>query len=98
MELERLDPKFEKRSVDVIALISDDKEHARAMAGKNSASHLRISYGISLWVPREWGLYLSVSRGKTSFTIEGPAGSVCRAGAVPYAANVSAMPPAPACL
>jgi peroxiredoxin len=73
MELERLVPEFEKRGVDVIALSSDDKERAAAMAGKISAKHLRIGYGVSLRTAREWGLYLSESRGKTSIGIEEPA-------------------------
>jgi peroxiredoxin len=72
-ELARLVPEFEKRGVNVIALSSDDKERATAMAGKISAGHLRIGYGVSLRAAREWGLYLSESRGKTSIGIEEPA-------------------------
>jgi hypothetical protein len=34
---------------------------------------LRIGYGLSLAKAREWGLYVSASRGKTSIGIEEPA-------------------------
>lgn len=73
MELERLAPEFEKRGVSVIALSSDNRERAAAMAEKVRAAQLRIGYGITLQTAREWGLYISESRGKTSIGIEEPA-------------------------
>jgi hypothetical protein len=52
---------------------SDDADRAQAMADKIKASHLKIGYGLSLKSAREWGLYISASKGKTSIGIEEPA-------------------------
>jgi peroxiredoxin len=73
MELEALAPEFHKRGVQVVALSSDNAERAQAMSEKIKASHLKIGYGLSLASAREWGLYISASRGKTSIGIEEPA-------------------------
>lgn len=72
-ELERLTPEFAKRGVETIAISSDDAERAALMAEKIGASALRIGYGLSLAGARDWGLYISTSRGKTSIGIEEPA-------------------------
>lgn len=72
-ELERLVPEFETRGVKAIAVSADDKERARAMADKIGARTLRFGFGLSLPKAREWGLYISTSRGKTSIGIEEPA-------------------------
>jgi len=72
-ELERLSPEFEERGVRTIAISSDGKERARQMAEKVDASKLRIGYGLPLSVAKEWGLYISTSRGTTSIGIEEPA-------------------------
>ena len=42
------------------------------MAKRVQASSLRIGYNLSLRNAREWGLYISTSRGKTSIGIEEP--------------------------
>ncbi len=42
------------------------------MADKIGAEHLRIGYGLPLSTARQWGLYISASRGKTSIGIEEP--------------------------
>jgi peroxiredoxin len=73
MELERLMPEFEKRGVKVIAVSSDTAERAQAMADKIKAEHLGIGHGLSLPSARQWGLYISASRGLTSIGIEEPA-------------------------
>jgi peroxiredoxin len=73
MELEALAPEFQKRGVNVVALSSDTGERAQAMAEKIKATQLRIGYGLSLASARQWGLYISASRGKTSIGIEEPA-------------------------
>jgi len=72
-ELERLTPEFESRGVKTIAVSSDDKDRTKAMADKIGASNLRMGYGLPLSLAREWGLYISTSRGKTSIGIEEPA-------------------------
>lgn len=73
LELGRLLPEFDKRGVKVIALSSDTQERAQAMADKLKAPELRMGYGLGLANAREWGLYISTSRGTTSIGIEEPA-------------------------
>lgn len=73
LELGRLQPEFERRGVKVIALSSDGQERAQMMADKLKAPDLRMGYDLSLAHAREWGLYISTSRGKTSIGIEEPA-------------------------
>lgn len=72
-ELERLTPEFAARGVETIAISSDGAERAAEMAAKVGAQALRIGYGLPLTKAREWGLYISASRGKTSIGIEEPA-------------------------
>ncbi len=73
LELGRLQADFEQRGVKVVAVSSDTPERARAMADKLKAPGLRIAHGLPLAQAREWGLYLSTSRGTTSIGIEEPA-------------------------
>lgn len=73
LELSRLVPEFEKRGVKVIALSSDTKERTEQMAEKISDPVLRMGYGLELDVARQWGLYISTSRGLTSIGIQEPA-------------------------
>jgi peroxiredoxin len=73
LELGRLQPEFDKRGVKLIAVSSDGRERAQAMSDKLNAPHLRMGYDLSLANAREWGLYISTSRGVTSIGIEEPA-------------------------
>lgn len=73
MELERLTPEFNQRGVQVLAISSDNQERAVAMAEKVHATALQFGYGLTLPSARQWGLYLSASRGKTSIGLEEPA-------------------------
>jgi peroxiredoxin len=72
-ELEKLTPEFAARGVKTVAISSDGEDRARAMADKIKAKELRVGYGLSLAKAKEWGLYISTSRGKTSIGIEEPA-------------------------
>lgn len=72
-ELERLTPEFAKRGVTTIAVSSDDKDRATQMAEKIEAKVLRFAYDLPLTQARDWGLYISTSRGVTSIGIEEPA-------------------------
>lgn len=72
-ELDRLTPEFATRGVNTVAVSSDGQERAQAMADKIEAANLRVAYDLSLSVARDWGLYISTSRGKTSIGIEEPA-------------------------
>ncbi len=71
-ELERLTPEFEERGVKTIAISSDGKERAQQMAENIGASKLRIGYDLPLSAAKEWGLYISTSRGTTSIGIQEP--------------------------
>lgn len=72
-ELNRLVPEFAARGVGVIAISSDTSERAAAMAEKIKATDLRIGYDLSMAKAREWGLWISTSRGTTSIGLEEPA-------------------------
>ena len=73
LELGRLQADFEQRGVKVIAISSDARDRAQAMADKLRAPALRVGYDLSLAQARAWGLYISTSRGTTSIGIEEPA-------------------------
>lgn len=57
----------------MISVSSDGQERAREMADKVKADQLRFGYDLKLSSAREWGLYISTSRGKTSNGLEEPA-------------------------
>ncbi len=73
LELGRLQAEFDRRGVKVIAISSDVRDRAQAMADKLRAPALRMGYDFSLALARAWGLYISTSRGTTSIGIEEPA-------------------------
>lgn len=72
-ELEKFTEAFAEKGVATIAISSDTEDRAQAMAENIKAEKLRIGYGLDLQRARDWGLYLSTSRGKTSIGIEEPA-------------------------
>ncbi|MFK7867887.1 MAG: peroxiredoxin-like family protein [Roseobacter sp.] len=72
-ELEKRTADFAERGVKAIAVSSDGEERAQAMADKIGAKSLRFAYDLSLAKAKEWGLYISTSRGTTSIGIEEPA-------------------------
>jgi len=72
-EFEKRVPEFAERGVGAIAISSDDAGRTRDMADKIGAKALRFGYGLTLAKAREWGLYISTGRGKTSIGIEEPA-------------------------
>ncbi len=73
LELGRLASEFAERGVKIIAVSSDNEERGRQMAEKVNARAVTFAYGLSLKTARQWGLYISASRGKTSIGIEEPA-------------------------
>lgn len=66
-------PALAERGVAAVAISSDTAERGQAMADKVGAADLRLAYGLPLDQARDWGLFLSASRGKTSIGIEEPA-------------------------
>ncbi|TVR10979.1 MAG: AhpC/TSA family protein [Salinarimonadaceae bacterium] len=71
-ELEKQTPAFAERGYETIAISADGAERARAMADKVGAKALRFGHDLPLSVARDWGLYISTSRGTTSIGIEEP--------------------------
>lgn len=71
-EFEKRVADFTERGVSCIAISSDGEERTRAMADKIGAKGLRFGYDLSLEKAKEWGLYISTSRGKTSIGIVEP--------------------------
>jgi hypothetical protein len=57
----------------VVAISSDTKERAERTRLDWGLPELRIGYGLELSMARQWGLYISSGRGKTSLGIEEPA-------------------------
>lgn len=72
-ELEKLADDFADRGVGIVAVSSDGAERAEGMSDKIKANKLRFAYDLPLQTARDWGLYISTSRGKTSIGLEEPA-------------------------
>lgn len=72
LELERLAPEFANRGVQVVAISSDTEERGRQMAEKVKAKHVKFAWGLSLRSARQWGLYISTTRGQTSIGVDEP--------------------------
>ncbi|MEM1388028.1 MAG: peroxiredoxin-like family protein [Pseudomonadota bacterium] len=72
-EMQKRVADFADRGVGTIAISTDGEERTRTMADNIGADTLRFAYDLSLAKAREWGLYISTSRGKSSIGIEEPA-------------------------
>jgi peroxiredoxin len=72
-ELVKLEPEFKTRGVEIIAISSDAEERARRAAVEWQLGTLTVGYRLDLSAARDWGLFISTSRGKTSVGIEEPA-------------------------
>ena len=70
--LNALVSEFEQRGVKVFALSSDTKDRAAEAVDQWKLDNLEVGYGFSLEKAREWGLYISTSRGKTSTGVVEP--------------------------
>lgn len=64
---------FASRGVNILVASSDSQERAEQVAREWSIGNLTLAYGLTLDKAREWGLYISSGRGKTSIGIEEPA-------------------------
>jgi len=58
--------KFTERGVKVVAISSDSQARAEQAKQDWQLEHLTLGYSLELDKAREWGLYISTSRGKTS--------------------------------
>ncbi|MEM9013363.1 MAG: peroxiredoxin-like family protein [Pseudomonadota bacterium] len=72
-ELERLTPDFAERGVATVAVSADGQERGEKMAETIHADKLRVAYDLPLQTARDWGLFISTSKGKTSIDVEEPA-------------------------
>lgn len=72
-ELNGMIGEFEKRGVATVVTSTDSKERAAEAKEKWGLSNLAVGYGVSIDKAREWGLYISSSRGMTSAGVEEPA-------------------------
>jgi peroxiredoxin len=72
-ELNGLVERFAVRGVNVLALSSDARERAEETKARWGLERLDVGYGLSIDAARQWGLYVSTHRGKTSIGIEEPA-------------------------
>lgn len=72
-DLHRRLGKFAEMGVSTVALSTDDGARAAEAKEKWDLPELRIAYGVSLDAAREWGLFISSGRGKTSSGHEEPA-------------------------
>ncbi len=71
-DLDRRIADFAAKGVEVITISTDHGERARATPEKWGLEHVKIGHSLSIDKAREWGLYISSSRGKTSAGIEEP--------------------------
>lgn len=71
-ELNGLAEEFNKRGVSTVVASTDSRERAEQAKTQWGLGNLTIGYGMSIEKAREWGLYVSTSRGMTSAGIEEP--------------------------
>ena len=71
-DLDRLKEEFDKRGVDVVVISTDDRERAEETKQSWELENLTVGYGLGIDEAREWGLFISTSRGKTSSGVEEP--------------------------
>lgn len=71
-ELNGMIGEFEKRGVSTVIASTDSKERATEAKEKWGLPNLTVGYGVSIDTARNWGLYISTSRGMTSAGVEEP--------------------------
>jgi hypothetical protein len=71
-ELNGMIGEFDKRGVATVITSTDSKERAAEATKKWGLENLTVGYGVSIEKAREWGLYISTSRGVTSAGVEEP--------------------------
>ena len=72
-ELDRLKDEFTRRGIEVVAISSDTQERAEMARDKWGLETITIGHDLPITKAREWGLYVSESRGKSSSGVEEPA-------------------------
>lgn len=72
-ELNGMIGEYDKRGVSTVITSTDSRERAAEARQKWGLPNLTVGYGVPIDKAREWGLYVSTSRGKTSAGVEEPA-------------------------
>ena len=72
-ELNALIADYDKRGVSTVITSTDPKDRAEQAKSQWGLPALTVGYGVSIEKAREWGLYVSSSRGMTTAGIEEPA-------------------------
>ncbi|MDH3319704.1 MAG: AhpC/TSA family protein [Betaproteobacteria bacterium] len=72
-ELNGMIGEFDKRGVQTVNTSNDTEERAQQAKDTWGMPNLKIGYGVPVEKSREWGLYVSTGRGKTSAGVEEPA-------------------------
>jgi len=89
---------FGKRGVEIVVISSDSEERAAEAKAQWKLDNLTVGYGLDLDVARQWGLYISTSRGKTSTGVvepdlfSEPGIFIVRPDGTLYFGNVQTMP------
>ena len=97
-DLDRKVDEFRKRGVEPIVISSDTEERAREAKQSWGLDNLPVAYGLPIDTARDWGLYVSSGRGKTSTGVEEPAQFnepglfLVRPDGTLYASSVNTMP------
>lgn len=71
-DLDRRLEAFEQLGVRAVAISSDSEDRARESRSRWDIERLTIGYGLDLDRARDWGLFVSSGRGKTSTGVEEP--------------------------
>ncbi|MEM7209797.1 MAG: peroxiredoxin-like family protein [Pseudomonadota bacterium] len=71
-DLNRKAADFAERGVNIVVASTDTEDRAVDAKSEWKLDNLDIAYGMTIEKSREWGLYVSTSRGKTSIGIEEP--------------------------
>jgi alkyl hydroperoxide reductase subunit AhpC len=71
-ELNGLADEFARRGLEVVLASTDPRERAAQAKAQWGLAKLTIGYGVPIEMARDWGLYISTSRGVTSAGIEEP--------------------------
>lgn len=71
-DAEALVDQFAEKGAIITAISVDGEDRAQQMYDEAGLSKLRLAYGLSLEQARQWGLFISTSRGLTSVNVEEP--------------------------
>jgi peroxiredoxin len=97
-ELDGMTQEFANRGVAICVASSDTRERAEQTQSGWGLKNVNLAYGLPIADARNWGLYVSSGRGKTSIGVEEPAEFsepglfLVRPDGTLYWASVSTMP------